>query len=143
MKKILTLIIIWISFFYNTNYLNANNCNFVKWEDAKVTDMIQGCMDDTSVVAVKDKADIEGGFKKKVQNWTNNIALFLWLLSIGAIIYWGLMMTLSTWEDEKIKKAKDIVKWALIWLLWVILATTIVTLVINVMYGFWEASVRK
>jgi hypothetical protein len=44
------------------------------------------------------------------------------------------MMTLSAWEDEKITKAKDIVKWSLVGLLGVILATTIVTLVINLIY---------
>jgi hypothetical protein len=142
MKKILTILIVLITFFSQFNLISANVCKFDKWENAKVTDMIDGCMQDTTVVAVKDDWDIEDGFKKKVQGWTNNIALFLWLLSIGAIIYWGLMMTLSTWEDEKIKKAKDIVKWSLLWLLWVILATTIVTLIINVMYGLSVASTK-
>jgi low affinity Fe/Cu permease len=97
--------------------------------------MIDGCMEDTTVVAVKEDGTIEVWFKNKINKWTNNIALFLGLLSIWAVIYGWLMMTLSTGEDEKIKKAKDIVKWSLLWLLWVILATTIVTLIINLIYG--------
>ena len=135
MKKILILCILWISFLAWNNSVLANDCNFQNWDDTKVTDMINNCMKDTSVVAVKGDATLEAGFKEKIQGFTNNIALFLWLVSIGSIIYGWLMMTLSAWEDEKIKKAKDIVKWSLIWLLWVILATTIVTLVINIIYG--------
>jgi hypothetical protein len=96
--------------------------------------MVEGCMNETSVVAVKWEWTIEAAFKDKINKWTNNIALFLGLLSIGSVIYGWLMMTLSAWEDEKITKAKDIVKWSLVGLLGVILATTIVTLVINLIY---------
>ena len=110
-------------------------CDYTPGGD--LTWMIEGCMNDTSVVAVKWDGNIDGdgAFKDKINGWTNNIALFLALLSVGSIIYGGLMMTLSAWEDEKIKKAKDIVKWSLIGFLGVVLATTIVTLVINVIYG--------
>jgi hypothetical protein len=43
-------------------------------------------------------------------------------------------MTLSGWEDEKIKKSKDIIKWWIIGFLWVILAWAIVTAIIKIMY---------
>jgi hypothetical protein len=39
-----------------------------------------------------------------VINWTTNIATLLGLLAIGAIVYGGLLMTLSVGEDEKVKK---------------------------------------
>lgn len=139
MKKILgfiTILILWIFQFNNINYSHAA-CNYTPGWD--VTKLVENCMNDTSVVAIKEEWTIEWGFKIKIQKWTNNIALFLALLSVGSVIYGGLMMTLSVWEDEKIKKAKDIVKWALVWFLGVVLATTIVTLVINVIY--WLAKV--
>lgn len=139
MKKILGFIIVlWILIFqFNTiNYSNAACDYSPSWD---VTDLVGACMKDTKVIQVESTGLIEDWFKIKIQKWTNNIALFLALLSVGSVIYGGLMMTLSVWEDEKIKKAKDIVKWALVWFLGVVLATTIVTLVINVIY--WLAKV--
>ncbi len=133
MKFFLKLFTLVISFFLLVWLLSVNaKCEFSDvWS---VTWMVEGCMNDTTVVAVKWTWLVEDGFKTKISSWTNNIALFLALLSVGSVIYGGLMMTLSAWEDEKIKKAKDIVKWSLIGFLWVVLATTIVTLVINVIY---------
>ena len=139
-KYLLSGVIIFLSIFTFTTWkIVYAECEFK--HDWDLTEMVNGCMDETSVVAVKWdwKIDGDGAFKEKINGWTNNIALFLALLSVGSIIYWGLMMTLSAWEDEKIKKAKDIVKWSLIGFLWVVLATTIVTLVINVIYGLAPA----
>jgi len=90
----------------------------------------------SSVVKVDD-ATIEKGFKSMITNWIDNIALILWLMAVGSLIYGALSMTLSTGDDEKIKKSKDIVKWSLIWFIWILSATTIVTLVINFMYDIW------
>lgn len=155
MKKYLLIFISTLfimSFSFGINWVFAdttatNNCNFKIKTDWKInhedglTWLIDDCMEETTVVAVKWDWEISGdwAFKEKINGWTNNIALFLALLSVGSIIYGGLMMTLSAWEDEKIKKAKDIVKWSLIGFLWVVLATTIVTLVINVIYGLAPA----
>lgn len=138
-KYLLSIIFVLLSVFtfFNWEVLYAK-CEFDKTATG-VTAMIQGCMEETTVVAVKWDGTVEWAFKDKINGWTNNIALFLALLSVGSIIYWGLMMTLSAWEDEKIKKAKDIVKWSLIGFLGVVLATTIVTLVINVIYGLAPA----
>lgn len=93
---------------------------------------------ETTVVQVSWEAKIEWEFKKMVTNWIDNIALLLWLLSVGSLIYGALSMTLSTWDDEKINKSKDIVKWSLIWFIAVLSAATVVTLVINFMYEIWS-----
>lgn len=133
MKKFIITLMIIITYFTLSNLVSAE-CSYT-WG-------LESCMKWTSVVQVEWTWLVEDWFKKKIQDWTNNIALFLALLSVGSIVYGGLMMTLSVWEDEKIKKAKDIVKWALIWFLGVVLATTIVTLVINVIYWFADAAVK-
>jgi hypothetical protein len=126
MKKIILLLILWISFlgFSNTSFAA---CSY-DWK-------IEECMKWTKLIQV-DNAKIEDWFKTKINWWTNNIALFLGILAVWSVVYGGLMMTLSAWEDERIKKAKDIVKWWLVGFLWVVMATTIVTLVINLMYWF-------
>lgn len=101
---------------------------------------VEGCFEnwETTVVQVSWEAKIEWEFKKMVTNWIDNIALLLWLLSVGSLIYGALSMTLSTWDDEKINKSKDIVKWSLIWFIAVLSAATVVTLVINFMYEIWS-----
>ncbi len=78
---------------------------------------------------------IESGIKQKVVFWTNSIATALSLFAIGAIVYGGLMMTISWGEDEKITKWKDIVKWALIGFLAAISAWAVVRLVVEVIFA--------
>lgn len=140
MNKILLLLILSITFFGFSDQIFAaektSGCIFVNDENTTVAQMLKNnCIDNTKLVQIDD-ATIEWGFKDKINWWTNNIALFLGILAVWSVIYGWLMMTLSAWEEEKIKKAKDIVKWGLIGFLWVVMATTIVTLVINLMYGF-------
>jgi hypothetical protein len=145
MKKIivsiLTIVISLITIFNFSIDLHAD-CKFNSSSGADVTKMVEGCLEWSWVVEVDWVATIEGAFKDKINKWTNNIALFLGLLAIGSVIYGWLMMTLSAWEDEKITKAKDIVKWSLLGLLGVILATTIVTLVIKLIYWLGETVVK-
>jgi hypothetical protein len=63
------------------------------------------------------------------------LALFLWVLAVGTIVYGAFLLTLSAWEDEKVKKAKDIIKWGIIWFLGVISASGIIFLIVNIMYS--------
>jgi hypothetical protein len=44
---------------------------------------------------------------------------------------------LSGGNDDKIKKAKDIVKWWIVWFLWVISAGLLIALVVNIMFSIW------
>jgi len=78
---------------------------------------------------------IESGIKSKLIYWTNQLWGFLGLLAVGAIVYGGLMMTLSWGEDERIKKGKDIVKWAMLWFLGLIVASWIVRVIVEVMFS--------
>lgn len=80
---------------------------------------------------------IEGWFKDKINDWIQNIALVLWVWAVWALVYAAILLQLSGWEDEQIKKAKNIVKWTLIWFLLLISASWIIYVVINVMFGLW------
>ena len=72
---------------------------------------------------------------EKIKAWVDNISLYLLIFAVGSIVYGSLMMTLSTWDDEKIKKSKDIVKWWIIWFIWLISASAIINLVVKIMYS--------
>ncbi|MCP4523371.1 MAG: hypothetical protein GY828_04065 [Candidatus Gracilibacteria bacterium] len=137
-KKILLACFILSTFFFGQlAFSSASGCTIST--GATIEKNIKGCISGTNLVQQANDSDnlnVDGGFKDVINGWTKNIALFLGILSVGSVVFGGLMMTLSAGEDEKITKAKDIVKWGLIGLLAVVLATTVVTLVINVMYGF-------
>jgi len=99
-----------------------------------VTDSLSGCLGDTDLVNPGDGL-IEGSIKQQFVTWTNSIASALALFAVWAIVYGWLMMTISIWEEEKIKKWKDIVKWAAIWFLAAISAWAIVRLVVEVIFS--------
>lgn len=73
--------------------------------------------------------------KGKVNSWITNISLVLWILAVWALVYSWLLLQFAAWEDEKVKKAKDIFKWTIIWFLWLISASWIIALVINIIYS--------
>jgi hypothetical protein len=44
-------------------------------------------------------------------------------------------MAISQWEDEKITKAKNVIKWSIIWFILVLTARLIINLIIRIMYS--------
>lgn len=132
MKKIFLLLIFIIAFILPV-WLFAE-CNI--WSDFNwsVWSALDTCLSDSNLVDWSNWT-IEVWLKNLINNWVKNIWSVLWLLAVWFIVYWSLLLTLSAWEDEKIKKAKDVIKWSIIGFLWVIFASSIVLLVVNVMYS--------
>ena len=97
---------------------------------------LDGCLQWSNLVDASGPTLLEGNVKVQVVSWTNALAAFLGLLAVGAIVYGGLLMTLSGGEDEKIKKGKDIIKWSLLWFLALIVAGAVVRIVVEVMFSF-------
>jgi len=139
MKKISIAFILCIISFFITPVFWANtgtlDCTYTEWGwSGSISSDLSGCFENSKVISVGD-AKLDWWFKTEIWKWVNNIALILSLLAVGSIIYGALLLTLSTWEDEKIKKAKDVVKWGILWFLWVISASAIITLVVKIMYS--------
>lgn len=109
------------------------------WYNWSITDSLRWCLGSSDLVDPWEGL-IETSIKEQFITWTTNLTGALSLIAIGAIVYGGLMMTISVWEDEKIKKWKDIVKWALIWFLWAISAWAIVRLVVEVVFRVGDLS---
>jgi len=134
MKKIfIYLVLIISSFCFISHDITFANCSYSG--AVTLSGNLNDCFNNwsSSVIPVTN-ATIEDGFKTMIVKWIDNIAVLLWVMAVGSLIYGALSMTLSTLDDEKIKKSKDIVKWSLIWFVAILSATTIVTLVINFMY---------
>ncbi len=79
--------------------------------------------------------DLEQGLKTQVNTWIRNVSLILWFIAVGMLVYAGLLFQFSAGEDEKINKAKNIIKMTLLWFLLLISAGSVVYVVINVIYG--------
>lgn len=141
-KKIFLFILLLISFFsfQNTVFWNKDcnydpNTNTNTWTLLK---SLEKCIEWTTLVQswnAKIDWNKNSWFWKNIKTWTNNIALYIWILAVFAIVFGSLKLTLSTWDDEKINKAKAIVKWWIIWFLWVIFASSIINLVIRLVYS--------
>lgn len=133
MKKIISIIctlLCILGLLWSTNVSYAA-CEYNGWS---ISAELDNCLSWSDLVDPGDGL-IESGIKNKVVYWTTQLASLLGLLAVGAIVYGGLMMTISGGEDEKIKKWKDIVKWSMLWFLWVIVAWWIVRLIVEVMFS--------
>lgn len=137
MKKIILFFFLLISMLFFTQEASASIFSQKKCPyNGNVANSLDGCLRWSSLVDASGPTLIEWNVKIQIINWTNAIAGFLWLVAVGAIVYGWLLMTLSVGEDEKIKKGKDIVKWALLGFLALITAWAIVRIVVELMYSF-------
>ncbi len=114
------------------NFLGSWGCNYSGVGDIGAA--LEWCMSGTSVVQSWD-FNVEWGFKQKISSWTTTIAGFLALLAVGAIVYGGLLMTLSTGDDEKIKKGKDVVKWSILGFIGVVVAGGLISVLVNFIFA--------
>ena len=124
-KKILFVLLftLSISFFINYSYAGCTT--------------LSGCLNETNLVTSWNLNIGDWGFKSKIIKWVEKIAWFLGLISVSALVYAAFMMTISGWEEEKINKAKDIIKWTILWFLWIVLAGSLITIIVKFMYGLW------
>lgn len=118
---------------------------WVYWEWCNVSEgeaiwkSLDNCLEGSNLVIAKgDTASV--WFRDKINTWTKNIAIVFSVLAVWAIVYWSLLMVVSAWEEEKLKKAKDVIKWWLIGFLWIVSASTVVALVVNIMYSLVPAA---
>lgn len=131
-KYILITLILLFSVFLLSDNINAANCSYDWWT---ISDSIDSCLWWTDLVDSAWDMSIELDFKTKILDWITKIVWFLWLIAVWSLVYASFMMTISWWEEEKIKKAKDIIKWSLLWFLWIVLAWSLITLIVNFMYS--------
>ena len=136
LKKIIITLILIFSFFSSINYTFAwkASCSYL-W--GNISSAIDWCLSDSKLVDSSWNMAIEESFKDKLNDWIKKIGWFLGLIAIWAIVWGSFMMVISTGEEEKTKKAKDMIKWAILWFLWVVLASSLIALVVNFMYDLW------
>ena len=137
MKKLLVILLLAFSVFtFSTITFAADPCTYDVDSKASLSvwDALNNCLEWAELINWTD-VKIDSWFATQIKYWINNVSLYLWILAVWSIVFGSLMMTLSAWEEEKIKKAKDIIKWGLIWFIWLISASSIINLVVKIMYS--------
>ena len=133
MKKILITLFLIITLILPI-WVYSAWCNIWADDVTNIWDSLDSCLSDSKLVNWQD-GSIENWLSAKINSWVKNIWMVLWILAVWSIVYGSLLMTLSAWEDEKIKKAKDVIKWWIIGFIWLISASGIILLVVNIMYS--------
>lgn len=108
-------------------------CDF---NNGDIRSSLDNCFLETQVVSPPEDLEVinGGGFNTFLLLWVNAIAWVLGVAAVWAIAYGSLMLTLSMWEDEKITKAKDTIKWWILGFIAIIVANALIELLINVLY---------
>ncbi len=135
MKKIIIILLTTICIILPI-WVFADWCEFDQ-NSTDIWSMVGNCINGSDLVN-RNNTEIDNWFQVFINDIVWKIWTYLWILAIWAIVYGSLLMVFSTWDDEKIKKAKDIIKWSLIGFLGVIFASSIILLVVNVIYSLSE-----
>lgn len=133
MKKLLSFFCICLSIFLVCSYFNVSyaDCEYTWWSLGSELD---NCLRGSDLVDPGNGL-VEWSIKDKIVFWTGQLASLLWLLAVGSIVYGALLMTISWWDDEKIKKWKDVVKWSMLWFLALLVSGWLVRIVIEVIFS--------
>ena len=153
MKKLIITIIIWIftMYFWVVFATWKNNC-WVIWNninDIELQSMLNDCQPDWIIdgtakkwvkntawlVSTKSNAWYEiVNARNKVISIAQKLVILASLLAIWWIVYAGIMLTTAYWDDGKIKKWKDAIKFSIIWFLIAIISQQLVNAIINLIY---------
>ncbi len=138
MKKILFSLFVFLSFFSVISFdayglSNKNPCAVDSVPD--IGRALDDCLKDSYLVDGSGNMDVAIGVKQQIITWTNALAGFLALIAVGAIVYGGILMVISGGDDEKIKKGKDVIKWAMLGFLALIFAGAIVRVIVELIFS--------
>lgn len=94
---------------------------------------LEGCLWGSDVVQANDLT-VDAWFKDLIVSFVKKISSILAILAVWSIAYWSMVMVVSWWSEEKIKKWRNIIKWALLWFLVLVSAAWIIKIIIYVVY---------
>jgi hypothetical protein len=142
LKKIILFFVIFFSFF-SINYA-WEDCIFYSDDlNGNLTEKLEKCINDWNfwwVIPPWDNLDLAHweSFWESLKIWSEKIAILVGSLAVLMIVYAWFLLVISTWDEEKIKKAKDILKWTILWFIWLLMAWLIVMLIVKLWYFFWN-----
>ena len=142
MKKILLSILslVFIVVFSSSVYWWDAPCSDFEG-DRSITDLVTGCIESNGQLTVGgNDVTIGTGTNNIINTLIGNLWIMLSIWAVIMIVYAGLLMTMSGWNDEKIKKWKDLLKWTLIGYIALLTAGWIVSFVISLIFNIAAGS---
>ena len=154
MKKIIALFLLSVSFFWiQLSSAATNNCWKIDSKNIDSLEMSQLLKDCQPKWAMEGTAKKEiwsflgitlsassnelykiENAKGKIMAVTNKLVILATIIAIGWIVFSGYLFVTSYGNNDKIKKAKEGIKWSLIWLLIALVSQQLVNAVINLVY---------
>jgi hypothetical protein len=128
-KKTILTIFIFLSFFLSYNF-SYWVCEL--WSD--IWSSLEWCLDTKDVIWTNGDLKVESWFKALIVSFVEKIAIILAILAVWSIAYWSMVIVTSVWNDEKIKKWRNIIQWALVWFTVLVSAAWIIKVIIYIMY---------
>ncbi len=95
--------------------LNSANAAIGFWED-KVNTGLKGS---------------ENSLEQTVQNLVSNFMIFLSIIAVLYLLWWGMNILTAAWDDEKVKKWKTVIIHAVIWLFVIFIANSVIIWVLG------------
>ncbi len=135
MKKIFTSCITLLFVTIFSFQVHAAPCDSFSG-DGDITDLVTWCIESEGQLTVRgNDLEVWGDTNDIINDLISTLWILLSIWAIIMIVYSGLLMTLSWWNDEKVKKWKDLLKWTLIWYIALLTAWWIVSFVISLIYN--------
>jgi len=70
-----------------------------------------------------------------IQNWVATITMLLYIIAVIVILWAGFQILTAAWDEEKTKKWKTIIIQAIVWLLVIFIASSLVTWVLTSLFA--------
>lgn len=111
--------------------------NFSYWECKLWWDVwssLEWCLWNKDVIQWEWNLNVESWFKQLIIDFIEKISIILAILAVWSIAYWSMVIVTSVWNDEKIKKWRNIIQWSLVWFVILVAASWIIQLIIYIIY---------
>lgn len=144
MKKILISLFLFVGIFMFWGFQTFAKCDFnPEDKNQNISTELNNCFDhdpDSKLVTTWDQnqlnnLDIADWFKTKINSWVQTLGSILAILAVWSIVYGSFLLVISGWEEEKLKKGKDVIKWWILWFLAVVFAWALISIVVSFMFS--------
>lgn len=138
--NIYTKIFIVIALLFSSIFVSYSaNCVIDPDADVAIGTALDSCMNSVGTNVRKqwgDDFNFWNGSNEIINNYIRGIGQILATVTVIMIVYGWFLMVASQWEEEKIKKWKDLIKWTLLWFIALVTAWWIVSIVIRTVFEF-------
>jgi Type IV secretion system pilin len=115
----------------------SGSCNFDPNDNqgpGAISAALKGCKP-KGMIETKGDYVIESGVRSRIVDIANNLILIGSILSVGAIVYAALLYTIAAWDDERIKTAKNALKFGIIGFAVMLLSFGAVNAIVRLFYA--------